>query len=88
MGARQFSLHSPYYSQNNQREVCAPIIFREASIQSHKVPIAISYATFFMDDMDTMDLLADKENQETLLMIQSKAFTRISILPRELMCAP
>jgi len=36
--------------------------------------------------MDTMDLLDDKENQETLIMIQSKAFMRISILPRELMC--
>ncbi len=74
--ARHISLHSPYYCKTNQPELCAPIIFGESLIRSHKVPIAISFATFFLDVIDTMDLLDNKENQETLVMIKRKFFMR------------
>ena len=74
--ARHISLQSPYYSKTNQPELCATIIFGEAFIQSHKAPIAIPFATFFLDVMDTMDLLDNKENQGTLVMIIRKSFMR------------
>ncbi len=52
----------------------AHVNFREASFQSHKVPIGIPFAIFFVDGVDTMDLLDDKESQDTLVVIQGKFF--------------